>query len=131
MWFVVEFAPKSRPIRCPPFRWHHEFLEPFVSIKEYRLIRQASGFFDSDENILFKVGETVTIQLEPDRRMMGVNGVVDIKAKITDIANNGSIAVKRLNDGPLIESAFVSWLGTNYIDLRHKALDFERDQRSK
>lgn len=129
--FVVEFARKSRPIRCPPFRWHHEFLEPFVAVKEYRLITKASGFFDSDENILFKVGEAVTIQLEPDSRMMGVNGLVDIKAEITDIANNGSIAVKRLNEGPLIESAFVTWLGTNYIDLRHAALEFERDQRSK
>lgn len=129
--FVIEFPPKSRPIRCPPFRWHHEFLVPFVSVKEYRLVRKATGFFDSDENILFKLGETVTIQLEPDSRMMGSSGPVDIKAEITDIANNGSIAVKRLNDGPLIESAFVTWMGTNYIDLRHEALDFERSQRSK
>ena len=35
--YLIHFNKDSRPIRCPPFRWHSEFVLPFGSVSEYTL----------------------------------------------------------------------------------------------
>jgi hypothetical protein len=121
----VHFPKNSGPIQCPPFRWHAEFVIPFQSVSEYRL--QYFGGLKRD--IIFRVGEIVTLQLEADRRVVKNKSVVDIEAEITDISSNGAIAVKLLSQDSDASATFWQYIGSNYIDLRHKALDAEKEKR--
>lgn len=125
--YTVHFPKNSGPINCPPFRWHAEFVLPFQAVDEYRL--QFLGGFKRD--LVFRTGETVTLRFEADKRIVKNKAMVDIEAQITDISNIGAIAVKLLSKDP--ESAAMFWnkVGSNYIDLRHPALDDERDKRSR
>ncbi|WP_347986033.1 hypothetical protein [Methylomonas sp. AM2-LC] len=125
--YTVHFPKDSRPIQCPPFRWHAEFVTPFQSVNEYRL--QFLGGLKRE--LLFKVGEKVTMRFEPDRRVVNSKAVVDIDTEITDISSNGAIAVKLLSTQPDAIATFWQWVGTNYIDLRHKALAQERSKRTQ
>jgi hypothetical protein len=123
--YTVHFPKNSGPIQCPPFRWHAEFVIPFQSVSEYRL--QYFGGLKRD--IIFRVGEIVTLQLEADRRVVKNKSVVDIEAEITDISSNGAIAVKLLSQDSDASATFWQYIGSNYIDLRHKALDAEKEKR--
>lgn len=124
--YTVHFPKSSGPIRCPPFRWHAEFVIPFNSVPEYRL--QFLGGFKRD--LIFKVGETVTFRFEPDKRLIKSKSPVSIEARITDISGNGAIAVKLLSENPDAAVTFWQWVGENYVDLRHESLAWERDKRS-
>jgi hypothetical protein len=125
--YTVHFPKNSGPINCPPFRWHSEFVLPFQAVEEYRL--KFLGGFKRD--LVFRTGETVTLRFEADKRIVKNKAMVDIEAQITDISNIGAITVKLLSKDP--ESAAMFWnkIGSNYIDLRHQALDGERDKRSR
>lgn len=125
--YTVHFAKKSGPINCPPFRWHAEFVLPFESVPEYRL--QFIGGLKKE--LVFRVGEPVTLRFEADKRLVRTRTVVDIEAQITDISNIGAIAVKLTSNDPESAAMFWQMVGSNYIDLRHKALDAERDKRSR
>ena len=124
--YTVHFAKGSGPIQCPPFRWHWEFVLPFQSVQEYSL--QFLGGLKKP--ILFKVGETVTFRVEPDKRIVN-KPWVGIEAQITDISANGAIAVKLLSQETDAAATFWQLIGGNYVDLRHKILEYERDRRSR
>lgn len=124
--YTVHFPKGSGPIQCPPFRWHSEFVIPFQSVAEYRL--QFIGGFKKE--LLFKVGEPVTLHFDTDKRVVSNNAAIDIDAQITDISSNGAIAVKLLSASPDAAATFWQWVGGNYVDLRHKALELERAKRS-
>lgn len=124
--YTVHFPKHSGPINCPPFRWHAEFVLPFQSVKEYRL--QFFGGLKRD--LLFQVGDKVTLRFEADKRIVANKSQVDIDAEITDISNIGAIAVKLLSSDPGSAATFWQKVGNNYIDLRHPALEIERDKRS-
>ncbi len=123
--YTIHFPKNSGPINCPPFRWHAEFVLPFQSVPEYHL--QFFGGLKSDQ--VFKVGETVTLQFEADKRIVKNKSTVDIQAQITDISNNGAIAVKLLSNDPESAAMFWQMVGSNYVDLRHDALKAERAKR--
>ena len=125
--YTVHFPKGSGPIQCPPFRWHAEFIIPFQSIPEYRL--KFLGGLKRD--LLFKVGESVSLRFDPDKRVVKSKAPIDIEAEITDISSNGAIAVKLLSSSPEAASTFWQWVGGNYVDLRHKSLDAERAKRSQ
>lgn len=125
--YTVHFPKNSGPINCPPFRWHAEFVLPFQSVNEYRL--QFLGGLKRD--VWFRLGEKVTLRFEADKRIVQNKAMVDIDAQISDISNIGAIAVKLLSTDPESAAMFWKMLGSNYIDLRHKALDVERDKRSR
>jgi hypothetical protein len=126
--YTVEFPKNSGPNRCPPFRWHAEFVLPFQSVQEYHL--KFMGGFKAD--IPFRVGEKVTFKLETDKRIVKDKNSMDVEAEITDISDIGAIAVKLLDSNtPDAGATFWQWIGTNYVDLRHKSLDAERSRRSK
>jgi len=123
--YTIHFPKKSGPINCPPFRWHAEFVLPFQSVPEYHL--QFFGGLKPD--LVFRVGETVTLQFEPDKRIIKNKSIVDIQAEITDISSNGAIAVKLLSNDPESAAMFWKMVGSNYVDLRHDALETERKKR--
>lgn len=123
--YTIHFPKNSGPINCPPFRWHAEFVLPFQSVPEYHL--QFFGGLKSD--MVFRVGETVTLQFEADKRIIKNKSIVDIQAQITDISSNGAIAVKLLNNDPESAAMFWQMVGNNYVDLRHDALKAERSKR--
>lgn len=125
--YTVHFPKGSGPIQCPPFRWHAEFVIPYQSVPDYQL--QFLGGFKKP--ITFRVGETVTFRYETDRRVVPDKALVDIDAQITDISRNGAIAVKLLSTNTAASATFWQFIGGNYVDLRHKSLQFERDKRSK
>lgn len=125
--YTVHFPKGSGPIQCPPFRWHAEFVIPYQSVPDYQL--QFLGGFKKP--ITFRVGETVTFRYETDRRVVPDKAMVDIDAQITDISRNGAIAVKLLSTSTDASATFWQFIGGNYVDLRHKSLQFERDKRSK
>lgn len=123
--YTIHFPKKSGPINCPPFRWHAEFVLPFQSVQEYRL-----RFFGGlKHDLIFRVGETVTLRFEADKRIVKNKNSVDIDAQITDISSNGAIAVKLLSNDPESAAMFWKWVGSNYVDLHHEALAFERGKR--
>ena len=124
--YTVHFPKGSGPIQCPPFRWHWEFVQPFQSVQEYKL--QFLGGLKKP--LLFRVGETVMFRVEPDKRIVN-KPWVDIEAQITDISANGAIAVKLLSKETDAAATFWQLIGGNYVDLRHKILDHERDRRSR
>jgi len=123
--YTIHFPKKSGPINCPPFRWHAEFVLPFQSVPEYHL--QFLGGFKRD--LVFRLGETVTLQFEADKRIIKNKSNVDIEAQITDISSNGAIAVKLLSNDPESAAMFWKMVGNNYVDLRHEALAVEREKR--
>lgn len=123
--YTVHFPKASGPIHCPPFRWHSEFVIPFQSVTEYRL--KSLGGLKRD--LLFRVGEAVTFRFDPDKRVVSTKAPIDIEAEITDIADNGAIAVKLLSNKPEAAATFWQWVGGNYVDLRHKSLELEREKR--
>ncbi|CAG1020232.1 hypothetical protein IVG45_05535 [Methylomonas sp. LL1] len=123
--YTIHFPKNSGPINCPPFRWHAEFVLPYQSVPEYRL--QFMGGFKKD--LIFRTGETVTLRFDADKRIIKNKETVDIQAEITDISSNGAIAVKLLSNSPEEAATFWKWVGGNYIDLRHKALEAERSKR--
>lgn len=125
--YTVEFPKSSGPIKCPPFRWHAEFVLPFQSVPEYRL----KFFGGLKRDIVFHKGESVMLRFDPDKRITKNKDPIDIEAAITDISSNGAIAVKLLSKDPDAGAAFWQWVGSNYIDLRHKALEPEIKKRSK
>lgn len=125
--YTVHFPKNSGPIHCPPFRWHAEFVLPFQSVNEYRL--KFLGGLKRD--MLFQIGEPVTLRVEPDKRVVKNKTSIEIDAQITDISSNGAIAVKLLSTDPEAAATFWQWIGGNYIDLRHKYLDLERDKRAR
>lgn len=122
--YTVHFAKGSGPIQCPPFRWHWEFVSPFQSVQEYSLT--FLGGLKKPQ--VFRVGETVTFRVEPDKRVVN-KPFVDIEAQITDISANGAIAVKLLSRETDAAATFWQLIGGNYVDLRHKILDYERSRR--
>jgi hypothetical protein len=71
------------------------------------------------------------LRFDSDKRIVKNKASVDIEAEITDISSNGAIAVKLLSKDPDAGATFWQWVGNNYIDLRHKALDAEREKRSR
>lgn len=125
--YTVHFPKASGPINCPPFRWHADFVIPFQSVPEYRL--QFYGGLKRD--IVFRAGETVLLRFDPDKRIVKSKAPIDIEAEISDISSNGAIAVKLLSKDPDAGATFWQWVGNNYIDLRHKALETEREKRSQ
>ncbi len=124
--YTIHFPKGSGPINCPPYRWHWEFVQPFQSVSEYKL----QFFAGLKKDLLFRVGETVTLHFDADKRVVKNQARVAIEAQITDISSNGAIAVKLLSTSPEASVTFTQWVGNNYIDLRHKALDEERAKRS-
>jgi len=125
--YTVDFPKSSGPIKCPPFRWHAEFVQSYQSVPEYRL----KFFGGLKREIVFRKGETVVLRFETDKRVIKNKNSIDIDAEITDISSNGAIAVKLLSKDPDAATTFWQWVGSNYIDLRHKALATEIDRRSK
>lgn len=125
--YTVHFPKNSGPIQCPPYRWHAEFVLPFQAVPEYAL-KFRNGL---KNDLVFRVGESVTLRFDADKRVVKNRAVVDIEAQITDISANGAIAVKLLSTEPEIAATFWQWVGSNYIDLRHKSLDFEREKRAR
>ncbi|MBD9363255.1 hypothetical protein EBB_22770 [Methylomonas sp. EbB] len=125
--YTVHFPKNAGPIQCPPFRWHAEFVLPFQSVSEYRL--KFLGGLKRD--IVFQVGEPVTFRVDTDRRVVKTKASIDIDAQITDISSNGAIAVKLISTDPEAAATFWQWIGGNYVDLRHKYLELERDKRSR
>ena len=123
--YTIHFSKKSGPINCPPFRWHAEFVLPFQSVPEYRL----QFFGGLKDDMIFRVGETVNLQFDADKRIIKNKSRVDIAAQITDISDIGAIAVKLLSTDPESAAMFWKMLGNNYIDLRHDALEAERNKR--
>ena len=123
--YTIHFPKNSGPINCPPFRWHAEFVLAYQSVPEYRL--QFFGGLKKD--LVFRTGETVTLRFDADKRIIQNKETVDIEAQITDISNNGAIAVKLISNTPEEAATFWKWVGSNYIDLRHKALELERSKR--
>ena len=124
--YTIEFPKNSGPIKCPPFRWHAEYVSGFQSVPEYHL--KFFGGFKND--IVFRKGETVVLQLEGDKRLVKSKVLINIEAEITDISNSGAIAVKLLSKDTDAATTFWQWVGSNYIDLRHDALKSEIDKRS-
>ena len=122
--YTVHFAKGSGPIQCPPFRWHWEFVTPFQSVQEYSL----SFMGGLKKPQVFRVGESVIFRVEPDKRIVN-KPWVDIEAQITDISANGAIAVKLLSKETDAAATFWQLIGGNYVDLRHKILDYERSRR--
>lgn len=123
--YTIHFPKKSGPINCPPFRWHAEFVIPYLSVPEYKL-----AFFGGLKSpMVFRKGETVTMRFEADKRIVKNKNSVDVEAEITDISDNGAIAVKLLSSDPESAAMFWKWVGSNYIDLRHEALEVERKKR--
>ncbi len=125
--YTVHFPKASGPIHCPPFRWHSEFVIPFQSVPEYRL-KSLGGL---KRELVFKVGEAVTLRFDPDKRVVSTKAPIDIEAEITDISGNGAIAVKLLSNNPEAAATFWQWVGGNYVDLRHRSLELERDKRAR
>lgn len=123
--YTIHFPQKSGPINCPPFRWHAEFVLPFQSVTEYRL--QFFGGLKRDK--VFRIGETVTLRFDADKRIVQNKDTVDVEAEITDISSNGAVALKLLSQSPESAAMFWKWVGSNYVDLRHEALAVERDKR--
>lgn len=124
--YTVHFPKSSGPINCPPFRWHAEFVQAYQSVPEYHL--QFFGGLKKD--VVFRKGETVTLRLETDKRIVKSKASIDVEAEIADISSNGAIAVKLLSKDPEAAATFWQLVGNNYIDLRHKALETELDKRS-
>lgn len=122
--YTVHFTKGSGPIQCPPFRWHWEFVSPFQSVREYSLT--FLGGLKKPQ--VFRVGETVVFRVEPDKRIVN-KPYVDIEAEITDISANGAIAVKLLSKDTEAGATFWQLIGGNYVDLRHKILEYERSRR--
>ncbi len=125
--YTVHFPKNSGPINCPPFRWHKEFVLPFRSVPEYRL--QFFGGLKRD--IVFRVGESVTLRFDPDKRIVKRQTPIAIQAQITDISENGAVALKLLSTEPDAAATFWQMVGGNYVDLRHKALAEEIKTRSR
>lgn len=125
--YTVHFPKSSGPIHCPPFRWHSEFVIPFQSVPEYRL--KSLGGLKRD--LVFRVGEAVTLRFDPDKRVVSTKAPVEIEAEITDISGNGAIALKLLSGNPDAAATFWQWVGGNYVDLRHKSLELEREKRAR
>lgn len=125
--YTVHFPKGSGPIQCPPFRWHAEFVVPFQSVAEYRL----QFFGGLKKELLFKVGEPVTFRFDADKRVVNNKSKIEIEAEITDISDNGAIAVKLLSNSPEAAATFWQWVGGNYVDLRHPSLEAERAKRSR
>ncbi|MDD4913495.1 MAG: hypothetical protein PHW13_00485 [Methylococcales bacterium] len=125
--YTIHFPKASGPINCPPFRWHNEFVVGFQSVPEYRL--QFFGGLKRD--ILFRKGEIVNLRFETDKRLIKNKPTIDIEAEITDISSIGAISVKLLSKDPDAAATFWQWVGSNYIDLRHKALEAEIAKRSR
>lgn len=123
--YTIHFPKKSGPINCPPFRWHAEYVLPFQSVQEYRL----QYFGGMKKGPVFRVGETVTLRFDADKRIVQNKDTVDIQAEITDISDNGAVALKLLSTDPESAAMFWKWVGSNYVDLRHDALAVERDKR--
>ena len=123
--YTIHFPKKSGPINCPPFRWHAEFVLPYQSVPEYRL----QFFAGLKRDIVFRIGEKVSMRFDADKRIIQNKNSVDIEAEITDISSNGAIAVKLLTTDPQSAAMFWQWVGSNYIDLRHESLAVERDKR--
>jgi hypothetical protein len=123
--YTIHFPKKSGPINCPPFRWHAEFVLPFESVPEYHL--QYFGGIKKDK--VFRVGETVTLRFDADKRIVQDKNTVDIQAQITDISSNGAVALKLISSDPESAAMFWKWVGSNYVDLRHDALAMEREKR--
>ncbi len=125
--YTIHYPKNSGPINCPPFRWHADYVLPFESVPEYKL-----KFFGGLKTALpFRVGETVTLQFDADKRIVPDKNKVAIAAEITDISSIGAIALKLLSTDPGESAMFWKWVGSNYIDLNHDALKAERDKRSK
>lgn len=124
--YTIHFPKNSGPINCPPFRWHAEFVLPYQSVPEYRL-KFLGGF---KQDLLFRTGEKVTMTFDADKRVVKNKAVVDVEAEIIDISSIGAIAVKLVGNDPDAAATFWKWVGGNYIDLRHKALEGERRKRS-
>ena len=123
--YTIHFPKKSGPINCPPFRWHAEYVLPFQSVQEYQL----QYFGGLKKGSVFRVGETVTLRFDADKRIVQNKDTVDIEAEITDISANGAVALKLLSSDPGSAAMFWKWVGSNYVDLRHDALAIERDKR--
>lgn len=123
--YTIHFPKKSGPINCPPFRWHAEYVLPYQSVPEYRL--KSFGGLTADK--VFRIGETVTLHFDADKRIIQNKSTVDIQAEITDISDNGAVALKLLSTDPESAAMFWQWVGSNYVDLRHEALAKERDKR--
>lgn len=123
--YTIHFPKKSGPINCPPFRWHAEYVLPFQSVQEYQL-QYLGGM---KKGPVFRVGETVTLRFDADKRIVQNKDTVDIEAEITDISDNGAVALKLLSTDPGSAAMFWKWVGSNYVDLRHDAFAAERDKR--
>lgn len=123
--YTIHFPKHSGPINCPPFRWHAEYVLPYQAVSEYRLT--SFGGLKADK--VFRVGQTVTLRFEADKRIIQNKDTVDIEAEITDISDNGAIALKLLSTDPESAAMFWKWVGSNYVDLRHEALAAERSKR--
>lgn len=123
--YTIHFPKKSGPINCPPFRWHAEYVLPYQSVAEYRL--PSFGGLKADK--VFRIGESVTLRFEADKRIVQNKDTVDIAAEITDISGNGAVALKLLSSDPESAAMFWKWVGSNYVDLRHEALAAERSKR--
>lgn len=125
--YTVEFPKSSGPIKCPPFRWHSEFVQAYQSVPEFKL----KFFGGLKRDIVFRIGEKVTLRFDADKRIVQNKKTVDIDAEIMDISSNGAIAVKLLSQDSDAAVTFWQWVGTNYIDIRHKALEAEISKRSR
>ena len=125
--YTIHFPKNSGPINCPPFRWHAEFVLPFQSVPEYRL----KFFGGLKRDLVFRTGEMLTLRFEADKRIIKNKNQIDIEAQITDISDNGAVAVKLLSTEPDSAATFWKMVGSNYIDLRHEALAAERDKRAQ
>lgn len=123
--YTVHFPKKSGPINCPPFRWHAEYVLPYQSVPEYKL----EFFGGLKRPKVFRIGEKVSLRFDVDKRIIQDKNTVDIDAEIIDIASIGGIAVKLLSTDPGSAAMFWKMVGSNYIDLRHEALELERDKR--
>jgi hypothetical protein len=80
-------------------------------------------------DIVFRTGESVLLRFAPNKRIIKSKTPVDIETEITDVNSNGAIAVKLLSKDPDAGATFWQWVGSNYIDLRHQALDAERGKK--
>ncbi|MBS3963742.1 MAG: hypothetical protein KGZ80_04450 [Methylomonas sp.] len=125
--YTIHFPKDSGPINCPPFRWHHEFVVPFQSVTDYRL----KFFGGLKDDIVFRTGETVILTFDADPRVVKSRKQVEVEARITDISHIGAIAVELISRDAEGAAMFWQWVGRNYIDVRHKALEAEIDRRSR
>lgn len=128
--YIVQFPKNSGPLQCGPYRWDHQFVSHFKSVAEYPLQFKESGMLGKSRDLLFKVGETVTLRLDRDKRVLGTKEPIDIEAEIVDISDVGAVALRLLSSDRHAGVTFNQWIGTNYIDLRHDAFKPERAKRA-